>query len=134
MEKILHLTLKKQWFDLIRSGQKKQEFREVKPHWFSRLVDYDKQEVKENYDNLQDYMDNHFRICAYNVNCECCLSHSECDTAGTLKDFDEVHFKNGYAKDAPFLKVECLSIDCQNDIKTPLGIGNFFVINLGEIL
>lgn len=37
--KILHLTLKKKWFDLIASGQKKLEFRENKPYWAKRLVD-----------------------------------------------------------------------------------------------
>jgi hypothetical protein len=35
--KILHLTLKKQWFDLIASGQKKEEYREMKPYWHKRL-------------------------------------------------------------------------------------------------
>jgi hypothetical protein len=37
--KILHLTLKKKWFDLIASGEKTEEFREYKPYWKSRLVD-----------------------------------------------------------------------------------------------
>jgi hypothetical protein len=35
--KILHLTLKKKWFDMILSGEKKEEYREVKTFWFSRL-------------------------------------------------------------------------------------------------
>jgi hypothetical protein len=34
---ILHLTLKKQWFDMIASGQKKEEYREIKPYWDARL-------------------------------------------------------------------------------------------------
>ena len=33
MEKVLHLTLKKEWFDLILSGDKKIEYREIKNHW-----------------------------------------------------------------------------------------------------
>uniref|UniRef100_A0A6M3LMG1 ASCH domain-containing protein n=1 Tax=viral metagenome TaxID=1070528 RepID=A0A6M3LMG1_9ZZZZ len=37
--KILHLTLKKRWFDLIASGEKKFEYREDKPYWRKRLVD-----------------------------------------------------------------------------------------------
>jgi len=28
----LHLTLKKNWFDLILSGEKKEEYREIKPY------------------------------------------------------------------------------------------------------
>ena len=37
MVKILHLTLKKKWFDLIKSGKKKVEYREVKDYWTARL-------------------------------------------------------------------------------------------------
>ena len=34
MEKpILHLNLKKKWFDMILSGEKKEEYREIKPYW-----------------------------------------------------------------------------------------------------
>lgn len=33
----LHLTLKRKWFDLILSGEKKEEYREIKQHWVSRL-------------------------------------------------------------------------------------------------
>ncbi len=37
MVKILHLTLKKKWFDLIKSGEKKVEYREKKPYWEKRI-------------------------------------------------------------------------------------------------
>lgn len=36
-EKILHLTLKKKWFDMIRSGEKKEEYREIKAYWSNRF-------------------------------------------------------------------------------------------------
>lgn len=39
--KILHLTLERKWFDLIASGEKKQEYREAKPYWMKRLTDGD---------------------------------------------------------------------------------------------
>lgn len=35
----LHLVLKKKWFDLIKSGQKTEEYREIKPYWEKRLKD-----------------------------------------------------------------------------------------------
>lgn len=35
--KILKLTLKKQWFDMILSGEKKEEYREKKTYWVNRL-------------------------------------------------------------------------------------------------
>lgn len=34
----LHLTLKKKWFDMILSGEKKEEYREIKDYWTKRLV------------------------------------------------------------------------------------------------
>lgn len=40
MERILHLTLKKRWFDMILSGEKPEEYRENKPYWQKRLIDY----------------------------------------------------------------------------------------------
>lgn len=35
--KILNLTLKKKWFDLILSGEKTMEYRERKPYWNRRF-------------------------------------------------------------------------------------------------
>ena len=40
----LHLTLIKKWFDKIASGEKKEEYRQVKPYWTNRLF---KREYKE---------------------------------------------------------------------------------------
>lgn len=36
--RILHLTLKRKWFDMIRSGEKREEYREIKPYWVRRLA------------------------------------------------------------------------------------------------
>ena len=68
--KILHLTLKKKWFDLIASGEKIHEFRQIKPYWEKRLLD-------EQYNPIK---------------------------------FDEVRFRNGYKKDAPFMRVKWLGM------------------------
>lgn len=35
--RVLHLTLKKKWFDMIASGEKLEEYREIKPYWEKRL-------------------------------------------------------------------------------------------------
>jgi len=35
--KVLHLTLEKKWFDMVSSGIKKEEYREIKPYWDLRL-------------------------------------------------------------------------------------------------
>lgn len=50
---ILHLTLKKKWFDLILSGKKTEEYREIKPYWEKRLMGktYDKVIFRNGYGN-----------------------------------------------------------------------------------
>ena len=35
----LYLTLKKKWFDMILSGEKTEEYREIKPYWEKRLME-----------------------------------------------------------------------------------------------
>ena len=36
--KILDLPLKKEWYNMIESGIKKEEYREIKPYWCNRLL------------------------------------------------------------------------------------------------
>lgn len=36
-KKVLTLTVSKQWFDKIVSGEKTEEYREIKPYWVARL-------------------------------------------------------------------------------------------------
>ena len=35
--RVLQLTLKKEWYQKIASGEKKEEYREVKPYWAKRI-------------------------------------------------------------------------------------------------
>jgi hypothetical protein len=37
-KKILHLTLIREWFERIARGEKKKEYREIKPYWTKRLL------------------------------------------------------------------------------------------------
>lgn len=37
--RVLHLTLKRRWFEMIASGVKREEYREIKPYWTRRLAD-----------------------------------------------------------------------------------------------
>lgn len=34
---IFHLNLERKWFDMIVSGEKQEEYREIKPYWNSRM-------------------------------------------------------------------------------------------------
>lgn len=44
MNNILYLNLKAKWYDMIESGYKKEEYREIKDYWIKRLDNkvYDK--------------------------------------------------------------------------------------------
>jgi hypothetical protein len=64
MEKLLHLTLYKKFFDLVLEGKKKEEYRDKTEYWKRRL-----------------FID------------------------GKVREYDFVVFKNGYARDAPKMKV-----------------------------
>ena len=45
-KKLLYLPIKKKWFDMILSGEKKQEYREIKKYWTDRLFYFDNEEFK----------------------------------------------------------------------------------------
>ena len=64
-KRILHLTIKAEWFGKIARGEKKFEYREMKPFWTKRLM------------------------------------------AGKIqmRKFDEIHIRNGYTKDRPFMRL-----------------------------
>jgi hypothetical protein len=104
---VLHLTLNKKSFDMIKSGVKKEEYRQDKMYWKDRFV-------KNGY------------------------WHSQ-----TCKDFDIICFKNGFAKDALKMKVECKGIRIADlDQVNPDWFGSFqnyegcriFIISLGRVL
>jgi hypothetical protein len=104
-KKVLHLTIKKKWFDLILSGEKKEEYREIKPYWnriFSSLW------------------------CKAN----------KCKNGTPIKDFDIVEFRNGYGKNVPTIKVECLFICRERGLETWGAEKDkiYYVISLGKIL
>lgn len=37
-KKVLTLTISKKWFDMILSGEKTEEYLEIKPYWIKRLT------------------------------------------------------------------------------------------------
>jgi hypothetical protein len=55
-KKVLTLTVSKQWFDMIVSGEKNEEYRVIKDFWMSRLLLIKDEEFKDfdKYDKLQD--------------------------------------------------------------------------------
>lgn len=77
---MLVLPIKKKWFDMIKSGEKKEEYREIKPYYDSRFYHIKAIPIeKTQSDSLAE-----FKI------------HIE-----TIK---EVIFRNGYSKNSPSIK------------------------------
>ena len=44
--KILDLPLKKKWYEMIESGEKREDYREYKDYWYKRLIDQDTLRLK----------------------------------------------------------------------------------------
>jgi hypothetical protein len=105
--KVLHLTLKKKWFDMTGSGDKPDEYREIKPYWVNRLLNYH---------------------CGWNS--DGTLKEVLLD----FKAFDVIHARNGYSKNAPSWTRKCLFITIDYG-KPEWGAEpgkKYFVIKLGE--
>ena len=80
MSRRLTLPLKKKWFDMIKSGEKQEEYREITEYWIRRLIN------KEHWYELPN---------PYGIICECILNQCDFDP---FNDFDEVEFTCGYPK------------------------------------
>ena len=115
---VLHLTLKKKWFDMIASGEKKEEYREIKPYWEKRFSP-----VYTDFSYL-----NSPKSTIYNT------FYIRRDLGGSI--FRVVEFRNGYSKNAPKIRLECL--DIQTGKAKPEWSDNWqgdvFIIKLGNIL
>lgn len=65
MNKILDLPLKKEWYEMIENGIKKEEYREIKPYWCKRFIGVDEPVVGVHYStegcNVFDYTHVRFR-------------------------------------------------------------------------
>jgi hypothetical protein len=116
--RILHLTLKAKFYDMIASGDKLEEYREIKPFWIKRLIS-----DEFNWDcQTSDKRNYHFIACP----------------KGFYKEFDVVNFARGghFHPSLPQMTVECKGIS-RGEGKPEWGAEpgkEYFVIKLGEII
>ena len=85
--KTLTLPLKKKWFDLIKSGIKKEEYREASCYWTSRLLKYSLGEIckkatksPRSISNFEDFVKRHV------------------NNGDWVNQFDKIVFTLGYPK------------------------------------
>lgn len=111
MSRILHLTLKRRWFDMIALGKKPEEYRDVTPYWIQRLTwhEFHKCDV--------------YQLAKYVI-----------DQDVFRRDFEIVQFRNGYNKDSPVMQVEFKEIDIGRGNPVWGAEHTVFRIKLGKIL
>lgn len=99
---------------MIASGEKKEEYREIKKHWVRRLI----------LDHTGAY---NFEFTRREFEHDACLEYAF---------YNAVKFTNGYQKNAPSILVECKGISC--GIAVPEWSDNWqgdvFIIKLGDII
>lgn len=120
--KALDLVLKRKWYDMIASGEKTEEYREIKPYWVSRLGGC-------------------FKWCSQNLLGFPFNRCVECDNIRHLNQiasnrYDTVTFHLGYAKDRPSMTfaIKDIVIDDGKEEWGALPGETYFVIKLGERL
>lgn len=126
---ILHLTIKKKFYDMIASGEKLEEYRSIKPYWISRLITYNDEMEKGIWDELCDdlkYIYKHHGTIEELLDFFCCQ----------FKKFEAVEFKNGYGKVSPSMIVEFKGLDIGEARPewSDNWKGDVFRIKLGKIL
>ncbi len=114
---ILHLTLTKKWFDLILSGEKKEEYREIKDYWIQRLTHFDMSVFVADRSSQMPHLLNPYFLDKW-------------------KQFDTIRFTNGYAKNAPSFDIECKGIRIDTGRKEwgAESGKQYFVISLGNVI
>lgn len=112
--KTLDLVLKRKWYDMIASGEKTEEYREIKPYWGKRLIDL--KDIRDDVIEFKDFAKVTFHI--------------------EFKNFDKVTFYLGYSKDRPSMTfaIKEITIDEGKEEWGALPGETYFVIKLGERL
>ena len=115
MKNTLHLPLKKQWYEMIESGIKTEEYREIKPYWEKRLVDY--KAVVEDYKRLV------FRRYVLGVHNDICREYP--------RGYTHVKFSYGYTKHTMTFEIKEITIG-KGKPEWGAPKENVFIIKLGK--
>ena len=111
------LSLKGEWYDMIESGIKKEEYREVKPYWIKRLCD-------------EFYTDERCVTCIQD-HCLECLNRN--GRRYSCKPFDVVRFSYGYTKKTMDFEIKSILIGKGNS-EWGAPDKEVFIIKLGNRL
>jgi len=98
MKKVLILNLKKKWFDMIRAGEKTEEYREITGYWAGRFLYAPEIEWGAWQEMLEDMRNPYMR----HNGPEELMAFFGVEYGG----YETIRFRNGYRKDAPTFEVE----------------------------
>lgn len=146
----LHLNLTKKWFDKIYSGEKTEEYREIKQYWIRRLFRFYKKDPLfglswPNEFNIIDPNDPAFESALIGMK-----KHGElhsyiyysnafpsiCYDISNLNKYKTITFSNGMAKDANRMVIACKGIQVKEG-KEDWGAEkgkSYFVLSLGDFI
>ena len=129
--KVLNLVLKKKWYEMIDSGIKTEEYREIKPFWANRLLYYTTLGEKEYWESV---LEKAKELVSTHPNCYN-LHNLLIKNMGT-RGYDTVVFYLGYGKDRPSMTFSIKEIVVDKGHKdwgAEEGT-DYFVIRLGNRL
>lgn len=102
---ILDLPLKAEWYDMIESGEKKEEYREIKPYWIKRLC----------------------------IRFVCKMCDGAPEMVCFIPRYTHVRFRYGYTKRTMLFKLNSISVGIgRKEWGAP--DDNVFILKLGERL
>lgn len=96
--KTLHLSLKKEFYNLIESGVKTEEYREIKPYWVQRLTRYGNDELLGKF--YAEFMSSSPEVLKYNI----------AQGLMCFADYTHVKFSYGYTKRTMTFEIESITI------------------------
>ena len=127
--RVLFLTLNRKWYVKIASGEKKEEYRALKPYWLNRLLDIEHPE-EEKGEN---------KVIPFNIEYDIIENGYSPETvlraySSKLKEFDLIVFLNGYGE-VPTIIIESKGIEIKTGREDwgALAEQFYLTLKLGEI-
>lgn len=136
--KVLDLVLKGKWYDMIASGEKREEYREIKPYWIKRIIKCVRwcskglvqAECKLGYTYCYDNLVAGKRLCYSQHNGGACCGNLS-DLTAISGGYTHVRFRRGYTNTTMLFKCEGICIGKGNQ-SWGAPKEEVFIIKLGE--
>lgn len=122
--KVLCLSLKAKWYEMIESGEKKEEYREIKDYWLKRLFEF----INIYYTHYEQMSKECADIFSTNVGA---LKTSIKLGGVKAKDYTRVKFSYGYTKRTMTFEIEAITIGKGNP-EWGAPAEDVFIIKLGK--